>query len=613
MIRQRRFGTDGPSNPLRKQRIAGKRLLKQVKMMTKARIMIVEDEQIVTSDIERTLERIGYSVVATVSTGKDAIVSAGDSKPDLILMDIVLEGEKSGIQAADEIRQRFAIPVVYLTAYADEGILQKAKKTEPYGYIVKPFDSRELKGTIEMALQRNSAEKALRESEEKYRNLVERSLQGLMILQGEKSRIVFANSTLCDMIGYGIDELYSLTAQQTAELIHPEDIERIQGVYRQRLNGQTGDQPTEARIIRKDGEVRWLQIFASRIGHNGLQALQVSCIDVTDRKLAGEALRESERKYRVLFETSPDGIVTSDLKGRVLEANKAFQEMLGYRLDELQERTYRQITPDKWRHEETRHFKANGAKGSGTFEKEYLRKNGTIFPVALTGWVIKDQEGRPEKLGMFVRNITERKKAEQDLMQSYKKLSRLTEEIVEVLASAVEMRDPYTAGHQRRVAVLACTIAERMKISRNKIQGLRMAALIHDIGKIYVPPEILNRPGKLTDTEFSLIKIHSQTGYDLLKSIEFPWPVAEIVRQHHERLDGSGFPQGLKDKQILLQAKILAVADVVEAMSSHRPYRPAHGIQDTLDELIQKRGIQYDPRAVDVCLALYQEEGFSLS
>jgi PAS domain S-box-containing protein/putative nucleotidyltransferase with HDIG domain len=580
--------------------------------MTKARILIVEDERIVAADIQRSLEGIGYSVVDAVATGTDAVTSARDHRPDLILMDVVLEGEKSGIQAADEIRQRFRIPVIYLTAYADENILHKAKETEPYGYILKPFDNRELHGTIEMALQRHSAEKALRESEEKYRHLVEQSLQGLMILQGQKPRIVFANSTLCAMTGYGIEELYSLTAQQTAELMHSEDCERIQSIYRQRLNGQASGQPSEARIIRKDGEVRWLQIFASCIGHNGEQALQVSCIDVTDRKQAEEALKESERRYRVLFETSPDGIVTSDLQGRILEANQAFQGMLDYRLDELQSMTYRQITPANGGHEETKHIKANWKKGSGTFEKEYLRKDGAVFPVALSGWVIKDEKGRPKKLGMFVRDITQRKQAEKDLRQSYEKLSRLIEEIVETLASAVEMRDPYTAGHQRRVAVLACTIAERLKIPRNKIQGLRMAALIHDIGKIYVPAEILNRPGVLNDNEFNLIKSHSQAGYDLLKSIEFPWPVVEIVLQHHERLNGSGFPQGLKGEQILLEARILAVADVVEAMSSHRPYRPAHRIQKTLEELRARRGTLYDPQVVDACLALYEEEGFAL-
>jgi putative nucleotidyltransferase with HDIG domain len=175
----------------------------------------------------------------------------------------------------------------------------------------------------------------------------------------------------------------------------------------------------------------------------------------------------------------------------------------------------------------------------------------------------------------------------------------------------VETRDPYTAGHQRRVANLARTIAQEMGLSSNTVDNIRMAGIIHDIGKISIPAELLAKPTKLTNIEFSLIQVHPQTGYDIIKDVGLPYPVAEIVLQHHERLDGSGYPQGLKGDQILLEAKIISVADVVEAIATHRPYRPARGIEPALDEIEKNIGILYDEKAVDVCLRLFREKGFA--
>jgi putative nucleotidyltransferase with HDIG domain len=173
------------------------------------------------------------------------------------------------------------------------------------------------------------------------------------------------------------------------------------------------------------------------------------------------------------------------------------------------------------------------------------------------------------------------------------------------------MKDPYTAGHQRGVAQLACAIAKEMGLPEEQIEGIRMAGLIHDIGKITIPAEILSRLGPLNDLEYGIIKTHSQAGYNILNgTIEFPWPVAQIVLQHHERMDGSGYPQGLSGEEILLEARILAVADVVEAMASNRPYRSARGIDKALKEISRNKGILYDPEVVDACLKLFTEKGF---
>jgi putative two-component system response regulator len=204
----------------------------------------------------------------------------------------------------------------------------------------------------------------------------------------------------------------------------------------------------------------------------------------------------------------------------------------------------------------------------------------------------------------------ERQRAEEELRQSYVKSRRTLEEIVHALASAVEMKDPYTAGHQRRVTQLACAIAREMGLSEERIEGLRIAAAIHDIGKINVPAEILRKPSALSDLEYALVRTHPQVGHDVLKGIEFPWPVAQIVLQHHERMDGSGYPQGLSGEEIILEARILGVADVVEAMASHRPYRSTLSMCEALGEISQNRGIFYDPDVVDACLKLFTEKGF---
>ncbi len=206
--------------------------------------------------------------------------------------------------------------------------------------------------------------------------------------------------------------------------------------------------------------------------------------------------------------------------------------------------------------------------------------------------------------------LAERNRAEERLQHSLEKLRGALEGIVQAMAVTVEKRDPYTAGHQRRVANLACAIARQMGLSADQIDGIRMGGVIHDLGKIAVPAEILSKPTRLTDIELSLIKTHPQAGYEMLNKIEFPWPIAQMVRQHHERMDGSGYPQGLSGENILLEARILAVADVVEAIASHRPYRPARGIDKALDEISRNKGKRYDPEVVDACLHVLSEEGF---
>jgi putative two-component system response regulator len=224
-----------------------------------------------------------------------------------------------------------------------------------------------------------------------------------------------------------------------------------------------------------------------------------------------------------------------------------------------------------------------------------------------------------KRLGPAVLNAMEKRqtlmtkrKAEEEREAAYRALDKALNDSITAMSKMVEMRDPYTAGHQTKVADLSVAIARELKLPEEHVKYLRIAALIHDIGKIHIPSDILNKPGKLRDMEWELIRIHAQGSYDILKSIEFPWPIAQIAWQHHERLNGSGYPNGLGGDQILLEAKILAVADVVDAMSSYRPYRPSLGIDKALEEISQNRGVLYDPAIVDACLKLFRDDSYKL-
>jgi putative nucleotidyltransferase with HDIG domain len=232
---------------------------------------------------------------------------------------------------------------------------------------------------------------------------------------------------------------------------------------------------------------------------------------------------------------------------------------------------------------------------------EAVRSDGSEFPVELAIRGI-EADGKLFSVGI-VRDVTER-------VEQAKSLQEAFVETIGAMTATIATRDPYTADHQRKVSQLSSAIAEELGLSAEEIRGVQFGAMIHDIGKISVPAEILNRPGKLSDIEFQMIKAHAAVGTTIIGKIDFPWPIAEIVGEHHERIDGSGYPDGLKGTEISQEARIVAVADVVEAMSSHRPYRPSLGIEAALAEITENRGTSYDADAVDACLRLFAEDRF---
>ncbi|MFH1848477.1 MAG: PAS domain S-box protein, partial [Candidatus Omnitrophota bacterium] len=331
--------------------------------------------------------------------------------------------------------------------------------------------------------------------------------------------------------------------------------------------------------------------------------------EVAERKRIETSLRESQEKYSTLIEKGNDAIIIVQ-DGVVKFANSKMREFTGISVEKVIGRpfvdfispAFRKLTYDMYSQRVSR------KDVPARYEIKVLSKDGKEIPVEISASLI-EYEGKIASMGI-IRDMTERKSTEEELKRSYKQLEKIIESIIYAMARIVEVRDPYTAGHQQRVAVLACAIAKEMGMEDDRIKGIHMAAVIHDIGKISIPGEILSKPGRLSKLEFGIIQAHSQMGYDVLKSIDFPWPIAQMILQHHERRDGSGYPSGMHQKNILLEAEIISVADVVEAMTSHRPYRPALGPEKALQEISQRKGEIYHPDHLDACLKLFREKGF---
>jgi PAS domain S-box-containing protein len=458
--------------------------------MPKAKILIVEDETIVARDIRKSVEQMGYLVCAVASSGEEAVQKADETRPDLVLMDIVLKGDMDGIKAAEQINALFKTPIVYLTAYDDEDILQRAKITTPYGYIIKPFNDRELRIAIEVALYKNQVEIKIRKTEF-WLAAVLRSVGDGVIVSDKKGRITFMNQAAENLTGWKKEDAFG---EKLMEVLHIKDEE-------------PGD---------------------------------------LEKHLAEKVITQ--------------GLIINLLEDCML-----------------------------------------------------ITKDGTEIPISDSMAPIRGDNGETPGMVLVFRDITERKRMEEELQHGIDRLRKALGATVQSMAAVVETRDPYTAGHQRHVADLARAIATEMGLTADQIDGIRTASAVHDIGKISVPAEILSKPTKLSEIEFSMIKVHSQTGYDILKDIDFPWPVARMVLEHHEKMNGSGYPQGLSGDKLLIESRIIAVADVVEAIASHRPYRPALGIDKALDEISMNKGILYDRESVDACLKLFNEKGYKLA
>ncbi len=513
---------------------------------------------------------------------------------------------------------------------------------------------------LEDITEREQTARALRESEERFKAIFDNASDGILVADIPTRIFKIANPGICKMLGYTCDELLALRIDD----VHPTDA-LARGIEEfERQQQKNTSVVSEIPLLRKDGTIFYADINPFVMTIEGKAYMAGFVRDITERKKAEEALERANRALRTL---SAGNLALIRAHGET-ELLKSVASVIvkkgGYSLasvcyaDDDPDRTIRSIARAgkgdayfctdihlSWaendagnlpmaraiRDSKTQICRDILAENAYTPWKEALIAHGLVSTVALplrdndrTFGVLsiysyeheifdKEEvrllEELADDLAYGITNLRAREEHERRAVL----LRQSLEQSVQTIAATLEARDPYTAGHQRRVAELATAIAREMGLDDDRVQGIHFAAIIHDLGKIHIPAEILSNPGRLNKIEHMLIQTHPQEGYEILKEVEFPWPIAQIVLQHHEKLDGSGYPQGLTADQILPEAKIICVADVVEAMSSHRPYRPGLGLEAALAEITRGRGTAYDAVVVDICLKLFGEKGFAFS
>ncbi|OQB50635.1 MAG: Cyclic di-GMP phosphodiesterase response regulator RpfG [Deltaproteobacteria bacterium ADurb.Bin151] len=442
--------------------------------------------------------------------------------------------------------------------------------------------------------------KEAEEEMQKMASIVKHSIE-VVSLTDPEGNMVFLNETGCRMLGI---EPARVTGKNIMDIISGE----LQPMFRTQVmsilnkgGSWEGDLQYRNQKTGKLFDV-YTMAYAIKNPASGAPRYFASVsLDITERKVM-------EENYRSIFDNAREGIFRTTPEGRFILANRAMARILGYDSPGELIDSITDIPGQLYMHPEERSQTLEFLEREGyvkNAEVQWKRKDGDTIWVHRTMRAVRDEKWKILYLEGLVTDITDRKK-------SVDQLRKALVDTIQAIASIVESRDPYTAGHQRRVADLAAAIAAEMGLSVELIEGLRMAGVIHDIGKVSVPSDILNMPRKLTDIEFSLIKTHAKSGYEMVKDIEFPWPIARMILEHHERINGSGYPNGLTGDKLLLESRILAVADVVEAMATHRPYRAALSLDVAMDEITKNRGVIYDPDAVDACLRLFREKGYKI-
>ncbi len=584
-------------------------------MSSVLRVLLIEDSKDDADLLIRQLRKGGYnpkySVVYTAESLKKAL---DDESWDIILCDYKMPNFNA-LEALKLVQQHgIDIPFIIVSGTVGEETAVESMKSGAHDFFVKDNLSK-LVVAVEREIReaqnrrdKNNMENMLRKSEENFRHSLENSPMGVRIVSSE-GETVYVNKELLNMYGYdSIDELNTIPHKDryTSESL----AERAIRTERRKRGDFIPNY--EIDIIRKNGEIRHLEVFRKEVLWNGKKQYQALYNDITNRKLTEKKLRESENNYRLVVENAHETIlITQDKK--IVYANKAAENNLGYSLNDLMTGEFtRFIHPDDADRVVNNHIRRlRGEDLPSVYTFRIIRADKKVIWVEMNVTMI-EWDKKPATL-IFLKDITEHKLLDEERNESLIRIKNTLDATVNAIAAIVETRDPYTTGHQLRVSHLAKAIAEEMGLNNDEKDFIGTAAVIHDIGKLSIPAEILSKPTKLTDVEYALIKTHAQSGYNILKDIKFPWPVAVAILQHHERINGSGYPQNLEEKNILLESRILAVADVVEAISSHRPYRASLGLNYALDEISKNRGILYDANVVDACLRLFRDKKFSLT
>ncbi|MFD0668759.1 MASE3 domain-containing protein [Ramlibacter sp. MAHUQ-53] len=426
-------------------------------------------------------------------------------------------------------------------------------------------------------------------------------------------RVRALNDAHRQWLGYSDDDL--VTDDDWFRLVYPDDQVRSElrahweaSIAQARLGGPVVS--PEITLRRKDGSTRIARGTMTVVGEDAI----IAWTDLTELREGERALRESEHRFRSLVEETVTGMYVRR-EGRYIYVNPRYCEITGWPAEALVGQEVLQFTdPDAQNVDRIRHAWSqvhDGRNEPVSYVVPYRRQDGRRIELGLTAKVITWDDGLPATV-VLAEDITERRRTEEQIAAYVKQLEGAMRGTLQAVSNMVELRDPYTAGHERRVGLIASAIAQEMGWPAPRCEALEMLGLVHDVGKIAVPSELLTKPTRLSGPEMDLIRGHAQAGYEILKDVPFPYPVAEIVWQHHERMDGSGYPRGLKGEEILPEARVLAVADVIESMASHRPYRPAVGLEAALAEVAANRGTLYAPEVVDAAIRLVRDKGYVL-
>jgi PAS domain S-box-containing protein/putative nucleotidyltransferase with HDIG domain len=472
--------------------------------------------------------------------------------------------------------------------------------------------------SIGIAVARRRSVEALSKSEENYR-LHFANVTDVIFSIDRELRLLDITPSVEKVLGYRPEELIGKPIVEL-NVLAVNHLEEAYSDIRKVLAG-TIIREKVYEFIAKDGTLKCCEVGTAPLLHEGkVAAIICAARDITERKQAEEWLLRERSMVDRIMRTSPAGITVANRDGRIVFANKRAEEILGFSIDKITGLT---CDSPEWRITD---FDGNPfpmeklphamviSSGNPVYGIRHAINSldGRRVYLSINGAPIHDEKGNINQVVCSIDDVTEQRLAEKEISETVGKLKRGIDDTIRAMAMIAEERDPYTAGHQERVSSLSVAIAQDLDLSEDQISGIRMAGMIHDIGKIRVPAEILSKPTQLSHLEFELLKSHAEVGYKILEPIAFPYPVAKIAYQHHERINGSGYPQGLKGDEILIEARILAVADVVEAIASHRPYRPALGVDAALKEIENNRGILYDTDVVDVCLKLLREKDYQL-
>lgn len=441
------------------------------------------------------------------------------------------------------------------------------------------------------------AEENLFKSEKKFSSVFHANPNPMVIIDMATADFTDVNEAFTRWSGYSRSRIVGSSLNDSRLLFNPEDRRRIIEELKvsEEINGM------EILMLQKGGRIRNVLLSVRIIRIDQERYLLALANDVTER-------RQTEERFRNIFENAQEGIMQSTPEGRFILVNFSLAQMLGYDSARDLSNSITDINKQLYVDSGERAKLVEIMEQQGfvrNYEVRFYKKDGSIIWVSISVRTVRSEKGKIAYYEGVIADITDKK-------ESVERLRNALDGTVRAIAAMVETRDPYTAGHQRRVSDLARSIAVEMDLPEDRVEGLHVAATIHDIGKIAVPAEILSKPTKLTKIEFILIQTHVQAGYDILKDVEFPWPVAMMVVEHHERINGSGYPNGLTGDKLLLESRILAVADVVEAMASHRPYRASLGIEPALQEIEKNKGILYDVEVANACLRLFREKDYKL-